>query len=117
MRTGARWIAPRSFDGSEEAEGLAAVADQEVLGLLVVVEHHLVRFATDARLLVATEGGMSRIGMVAVRPDATRLDGATEPIGAIAVAGPHAGAEAIEGVVRNRQGVVLVLEGRDGDDR
>ena len=31
----------------EEAELVFAVADQKVLGLLVVVEHHLVSLATD----------------------------------------------------------------------
>src|SRR6476646_1930117 len=38
--------------GIEEPERLGRVADQEVLGLLVVVEHHLVVLAPDARLLV-----------------------------------------------------------------
>ena len=59
---------------SEEAELLRAVADQEVLGLLVVIEHHLVGLAADARLLVAAERRMRRIGMVAVGPDAAGLD-------------------------------------------
>ncbi len=44
---------------SEEAELLRAVAHQHVLGLLIMVEHHLVRLATDTRLLVATEGSMA----------------------------------------------------------
>src|SRR6218665_3638351 len=60
--------------GSEEAERLGRVADQHVLGLLVVVEHHLVRLAADARLLVAAEGRVCRIGMVAIGPHATGLD-------------------------------------------
>src|SRR5450432_182471 len=60
--------------GSEEPELLRAVTDQHVLGLLVVVEHHLVGLAADARLLVATERRMRRIGMVAVGPDPAGLD-------------------------------------------
>lgn len=34
--------------GLEEAEGVDVVAHQQVLGLLVVIEHHLVGFAADA---------------------------------------------------------------------
>ncbi len=66
---------PRPADtatGSEEAERLGRVADQQVLGLLIVVEHHLVGFAPDARLLVAAERRMGGIGVVAVDPDAAR---------------------------------------------
>src|SRR5262245_3212821 len=38
---------------SEEAELVRVVAHEQVLGLLVVLEHHLVGLAADARLLVA----------------------------------------------------------------
>jgi hypothetical protein len=54
-------------------------SDQHVLHLLVVVEHHLVVLAPDARLLVAAERRMRRIGVEAVCPDATGLDRAAEP--------------------------------------
>jgi hypothetical protein len=40
---------------SEEAERVLRVADQQVLGLLVVVQHHLVVLPADAGLLVAAE--------------------------------------------------------------
>src|SRR5690606_5214123 len=46
---------------SEETERIDVVAHQQVLGLLVVVEHHLVGLATDAGLLVAAERGMRRV--------------------------------------------------------
>src|SRR4051812_2747430 len=39
----------------EESKLVGRVAHQQVLGLLVMIQHHLVRFAADARLLVATE--------------------------------------------------------------
>src|SRR3984957_6726055 len=61
---------------SEEAELLRAVADQHVLGLLIMIEHHLVVFAADARLLVAAERRMCGIGVVAIGPN-----GATETTG------------------------------------
>lgn len=32
---------------SEETKRLNAVADQQVFGLLVVIEHHFMRFATN----------------------------------------------------------------------
>ena len=44
--------------GLEEAQRLLGVAHQQVLGLLVVVEHHLVGLTADTGLLVATEGGV-----------------------------------------------------------
>src|SRR6516225_7290493 len=88
---------------SEEAELLRAVADQEVFGLLVVIEHHLVGFTPDARLLVAAERRMRRIGVIAVGPDPTGLDGAAEAVAAVGVPAPDAGAEAIERVVGDRQ--------------
>ena len=55
--------------GLEETERLGAVADQEILGLLVVVEHDAMGLAADAGLLVAAEGGVGGIEVVAVGPD------------------------------------------------
>ena len=55
---------PGSKQQSEEAQRVDVVADQEVLGLLVVVEHHFVGFAADTGLLVATEGGVRRVQVV-----------------------------------------------------
>src|SRR5689334_22960224 len=78
--------------GSEEAELLGGVAHQEVLGLLVMIQHHLVVLPADARALVAAEGGMRGVRVVAVGPHATGLDGAAGPVGPGAVAGPDAGA-------------------------
>ncbi len=43
--------------GSEEAQRIGVVADQQVLGLL----HHLVRLAVDAGLLVAAERDLRRL--------------------------------------------------------
>src|SRR5438445_9396211 len=91
--------APVVRENLEEAELLRAVANQHVLGLLVVIEHHLVRLAADAGLLVAAKGRMRGIGVIAVGPDPAGLDRAAEPVGAVAVAGPDTGAEAVERVV------------------
>src|ERR1700734_4362449 len=102
---------------SEEAELLRAVADQHVLGLLIVIEHHLVVFAADARLLVAAERRMRRIGVVAIGPHAAGLDRAAEPVAAIGVAAPYAGAEAVERVVGDRKRFFVGLERGHRDDR
>src|SRR6516164_8428554 len=89
----------KSWENSEKAELLGAVTHQHVLRLLIVIEHHLVGFATDARLLVSAEGRMCRIGVIAICPDASRLDCATEAIEPVRVTTPDAGAEAIERVI------------------
>src|SRR5262245_36275847 len=94
---------PARHPNSEEAKRPGRIADQDVLGLLVVIEHHLVGLAPDAGLLVAAECRMRGIGVITVGPDAAGLDRTAEPVGAIAVAGPDAGAEAIERVVGDRK--------------
>src|ERR671913_1734995 len=58
-------------DMSEEPELLRAIADQQILGLLIVRQHHLVVLAADARRLVTTERRVGRIRVIAVGPDAT----------------------------------------------
>src|SRR6478609_820957 len=92
--------------GSEESLGLVAVGHQQVLGLLVVVEHHLVVLPADAGLLVAAERRVGGIGVVAVGPHPAGLDIAPGPVGGVAVAGPDPSPQAIEGVVGDRDGVV-----------
>src|SRR5690242_7434257 len=96
--------------GLEEAERLRRVADEQVLRLLVVLQHHLVVLAADARLLVPAERGVGRVEVVAVRPHAAGLDAAAHAVGGVAVARPHAGAEAVERVVGDGQRFRLVLE-------
>src|SRR4029077_19595593 len=102
---------------SEEAELLRAVADQHVLGLLIMIEQHLVVFAADARLLVAAERRMRGIGVVAIGPDAAGLDRAAESVAAIGVAAPDAGAKAVERVVGDRERFLVGLERGHRDDR
>ena len=104
----ARRTIPLTPYRSEEAELLRAVADEQVLGLLVVIQHHLVGLAADTRLLVATERGVRRIGVVAIGPDPARLDGAAEPVQPAGIAAPDTGAETVERVVGDRQRLVVV---------
>ena len=74
----------------EKTEGVGVVAHQQVLGLLVVLEGHLVGLATDAGLLVATEGGVGGILVVAVGPYATGLDATAHAVGTVGIPGPDA---------------------------
>src|SRR3569623_573194 len=88
---------------SEEAKLLRAVADQEVLGLLIVIKHHLMGLAPNARLLVAAECRVRGIGVVAIGPDPASLDGAAEAVAAVGVAAPDAGPQAVQRVVGDLQ--------------
>src|SRR5271169_1635149 len=102
---------------SEETERLGRIADQQVLGLLVMVEHHLARLAPNARGLVAAEGGVSGIGVEAIRPYASGLDGAPEAIGPVAISGPYARAKTVERVIGDGERIFLALEFCNRDDR
>src|ERR1700756_3844275 len=82
--------------GLEETQRLLAIADEQILGLLVVVEHHLVSLATDAGLFAAAECRMRRIGVVTIRPHAAGLDFPAEAIGTRTVASPYTGAETVQ---------------------
>ena len=79
-----------------------------------MVQHHLVVFAANARFLVAAKRGVRGVGVVAVGPHAPGLDGAAHAVGHVAVAAPHTGAQAVQRVVGNGQGLGLVLEGGHG---
>ena len=80
---------------SKEPELVLVHRDKHVLGLAVVVEHHLVRLAPEAALLVPAERGVCRICVVAVDPHAARLDGARHLVHLVRVAGPDPGPEAV----------------------
>src|SRR5580700_2849869 len=95
---------------SEQPERFGAVADEQVLRLAVVIEHHEVVLAADTRDLVAAERGACRVLVVAVRPDATGLDAAAHLVCPGTVSGPDTGAQPVEGVVRDRQRVRVVGE-------
>src|SRR5215470_16936380 len=88
-----------SMGRSEEPELARRVADQQVLGLLVVLEHHLVILAADAGLLVAAEGGVRRVQVIAVRPHPAGLDRPAQAIGGVHVPGPYAGPQAVQRVI------------------
>src|SRR5919201_6324070 len=69
---------------------------------------------TDARFLVATEGG-TELDPVAVQRQASRAHLAGDPHGAVEVAGPHASRQAVLRVVGDADGVVVIVK-RDNDE-
>src|SRR6266508_5851141 len=95
---------------SEEPGPVGGVADEQVLGLLVVVEHHLVVLPADAGLLVTAEGRVGRVGVVAVGPYPASLDRTSEVVRGVQVAGPDAGAQAVQRVIRDLEGIGQILE-------
>ena len=82
--------AASSYEFLEQAEGLGAVADKEVLGLAIVIEDHLVGLAAETRLLVTAEGSARGIEVIAVGPAAASLDATADAIRIGTVAGPDA---------------------------
>ena len=64
----------------EEAQFIGAIAYQQVLCLLVVIQHHLMVFTTNARLLIAAKRCVRWIGVIVVHPNAACLDGATKAV-------------------------------------
>ena len=57
------------------------------------------------------ETGAGGVGVVVVDPHATGLDGTTCTVGGVCLAAPHTCTKTVEGVVRNRDGLVARLEG------
>src|SRR5450631_2279217 len=75
----------------EESQRLRAVTHQHILGLLIMIQHHLVRLTTHARLLVTAKRGVRRIGVIAVGPHASGLDASAKAVGHVQITRPHAG--------------------------
>ena len=76
----------------------------------VLVEGCLVsQVAPETALLIAAEGGCGVVLVVRVDPDGSCLDLLGDAVGLADVAGPDAGGEAVDGVVRCMDGVVDVL--------
>src|ERR1022692_1243046 len=115
---GAPESAPHAYHPAlEEPKRFRAVADQQILRLLIVVESQLVRFTAESRLLVPAEGRMGGIGVIAVRPHATCLDFAADAVGGVAVARPHARSESVRSVVADGNSIFHRAELRDRKHR
>src|SRR5215212_8037641 len=89
----------------------------DVLYLGVIVERVRAELASDAGLLHPPKGGGDPDGGVGVDRDHPRLDAAGYTQGAGTVLGPDRTREAVDGVVGEPHGVILVLERDHRHDR
>ena len=83
----------------EEPERFRAVAHQDILRLLVMIEHHFVRFPSHTGFFISAESRVCGIRVVAIGPYASGLDASPETIGSIQIARPNAGTQAVGRVV------------------
>jgi hypothetical protein len=88
-----------------------------VLDAGVVLEPVQAQVLAVAGVLEAAVGHLGDQGDVGVDPDAAEVQGAGHAHGAAVVAGPDAGGEAVLDAVGPGQGLLLVVEALDGDDR
>ena len=79
----------------EESELVLVHRDQHVLGLTVMIEHHLVCLTTKPRLLVAAERCMSWVCVVTIDPDATGLDGTRNLVRLVSVTSPDPSSKSV----------------------
>ena len=76
-----------------------------------MIQHHRVRLAPDAALLIPAKRRVRRIRVIAVRPNPPCLYPAPKPVAPVRIAAPDARAQPIQRVIGNRQRLVLILEG------
>jgi hypothetical protein len=106
-----------AFRVLEKSHRFLVVRDEHVFVVAVMVEHHFVVFASEARFFVAAERGVRRVIVIAVDPDATGFDGARNLIKLVRVARPDARAETVKRVVGDFDRFGFVFESRHRRDR
>lgn len=87
------------------------------LNLGISLETGLAQLATDTALLDATEGDAEVRVVAGVDPDHTGLDVGGDAVGTLNVLGEDGSAETVRGVVGAGDGLGLVDEAGDGDER
>ena len=87
--------------------------NEHIFRLAIVVEHHFMIFASEARFFVAAEWSVRRIVVIAVDPDASGFDSARNLIKLVRVARPDARAETVKRIVGDFYGFRFVFESRD----
>src|SRR5579883_659459 len=86
----------------EKSVRFRILAHERILGLLIMTEHHFVSLAPDARVLIAAKGRMGGIEMITIDPYTPSLNFAAKAVGAVQIARPHAGPEAVKRVICDR---------------
>src|SRR6478672_12156771 len=85
--------------------------------LEVLLERSGRELAPETRLLEAAEGHARERRIRHVEADRAGVDAARQALGAVGVAGPHRGHQAVAHAVCDPDGLALVLERRDRHDR
>src|SRR5258706_11404380 len=78
-----------------------------------MVEHHFMILPAEAGFFITAEGGVCRIGMVAVDPYAAGLDRSWNLVEFVCVPCPYSGAKAVERIVGDLYGFFGAAEGGD----
>src|SRR5215217_6952877 len=115
----ARSLNRRSKTGRAKTaqSGLSLDIRHDVLDPGVVLEPVQAEVLAVAGVLETAVGHLGDQGDVGVDPDAAEVEGAGHAHGAAVVTGPDAGGEAVLDAVGPGEGLVLVVEALDGDDR
>src|SRR5829696_7478400 len=115
----ARSLNRRSKTGRAKTaqSGLSLDIRHDVLDPGVVLEPVQAEVLAVAGVLETAVGHLGDQGDVGVDPDAAEVEGAGHAHGAAVVAGPDAGGEAVLDAVGPGEGLLLVVEALDGDDR
>src|SRR5437762_297454 len=103
-RRAAVFSCPSSYPKGRRGLQLQGLDSQELL------DRELAQLAAVTRLLEAAEG-RQRIEGAAVDLDLAAADTPGDALGALGIARPHSGGEAVDGVVGDAHGVVLVVVG------
>jgi len=74
------------------------VGKDDVLGLSAMVQHHLVGFSSKTRFLVTSKGSMGRIKVVAVHPNTTSFNVASQFHSTVDISGPNTSTMILTGV-------------------
>src|SRR3954470_7035726 len=89
----------------------------DVLGLAVLRQPGLAELAPEARLFVTAPLGLRHVRVVVVDPDRAHPQPARDPLALARVLRPDGAGQAVDAVVGDADGVVLVGEGLDGQHR
>ena len=86
---------PTAAVRSEESQWILVIRHQDILGMAIMIQHHLVVLPPDAGFLVPAKGSASRVGVVTITPDTSGLNATGEGLHLVHIAGPYAGAQSV----------------------
>ncbi len=96
----------------EKSHCFLVVRDEHIFVIAVMVEHHFVVFASEARFFVAAKRRVCRVIVIAIDPDATGFNGSRNLVKLVRVARPNARAKSVKRVVGDFDGFGFRFESR-----